>query len=186
MRYKWLFNLAAVVVLTACSSVNVSQDYDPATTFPLSGTYAWVSETQEKTGDPRIDNPLRDSRIRAAVARVLAQKGYTSTDGGVPALLVQYQYLLRSKIDSYNSSPTVGFGVGSYGRHGGIAIGTSTGDQVREYDEGSLVIDFLASQGKDLLWRGTGTQAFKQYDDPEKTIRDIDALVEKILEQFPP
>ncbi|MBC2742825.1 MAG: DUF4136 domain-containing protein [Desulfosarcina sp.] len=76
------------------------------------------------------------------------------------------------------------YGIGSSGRHGGIAIGT--GNSVREYDEGSLVIDLVDTASDALLWRGTGTQRFTEYDDPAKTTGDINALVEKILAQFPP
>jgi hypothetical protein len=186
MGFKWLPALAVVIVLAACSGINVSQDYDPATTFQGMDSFAWSSPTQSKTGDPRIDNPLRDTRIREAVARVLTQKGFHPASDGTPAFLMQYQYVLRRKIDSGGGSPSIGFGVGSYGRHGGIAVGTSTGNTISEYDEGSLVLDFLDPQSEELLWRGTGTQIYRQYDDPAKDIRDIDALVEKILAQFPP
>ena len=66
----------------------------------------------------------------------------------------------------------------------GVAIGT--GNNIREYDEGSLTIDFVDAASQTLLWRGTGTQRFQEYKDPEKASRDIDTLVEKILAQFPP
>jgi hypothetical protein len=88
------------------------------------------------------------------------------------------------KLESGGSSGGVGFGIGSYGRHGGIAIGT--GNQVREYDEGSLTIDLVDADSAALLWRGTGTQRFREYKDPEKASRDINTLVEKIIAQFPP
>jgi hypothetical protein len=58
--------------------------------------------------------------------------------------------------------------------------------QVREYDEGSLTIDLVDADSAALLWRGTGTQRFREYKDPEKASRDINTLVEKILAQFPP
>ena len=184
MRKLWFAVVATALVLCGCSGVRVNQDYDPATDFNSMQTYQWESETQDKTGDLRIDNPLRDTRIRAAVAGQLNQKGFIESTDGNPTFLVRYQYTLRQKIESDGAAGGIGFGIGSYGRHGGIAIGT--GNNVREYDEGTLTIDFVGSESQSLLWRGTGIQRFREYDDPEKASRDINTLVEEILAQFPP
>ncbi|BBO68121.1 hypothetical protein DSCA_20510 [Desulfosarcina alkanivorans] len=184
MRYGWLAILLAALIAAGCSGITVSQDYDPATNFSSMQTFRWESETQEKTGDPRIDNPLRDTRIRSALERLLAQRRITGSVSEAPAFLVRYQYAIRQKLESSGTSSGIGFGMGSYGRHGGIAIGT--GSQVREYEEGSLTIDFVDATSRALLWRGTGTHRFKEYGNPEKAARDINALVEKILSQFPP
>ncbi len=182
MQRNWLIALS-VILLAGCSGITVSQDFEPTTNFESLQTFAWSSATQAKTGDPRIDNPFRDTRIRDAVARILTSKGFAQTTDTTPSFTVQYQFSLRQKLESGGTSGGIGFGIGSYGRHGGIAIGT--GNDVREYDEGSLVIDVMDTTGA-LLWRGTGTQRFREYDDPAKTTADIDALVAKILEQFPP
>ncbi|MEE4112569.1 MAG: DUF4136 domain-containing protein [Desulfobacteraceae bacterium] len=184
MRKIWFAVFAATLVLGGCSGVQVNQDYDPATDFSSMGAYRWESETQAKTGDLRIDNPLRDTRIRAAVARQLADKGFVQSTDGNATFLVRYQYTLRQKIESDGAGGGIGFGIGSYGRHGGVAIGT--GSNIREYDEGVLTIDFVDAASQHLLWRGTGYQRFREYDDPQKASRDINTLVEKILAQFPP
>lgn len=182
MRTIWLTIIATGLLFKGCSGVQVSQDYDPATDFKSMQAYRWATETQEKTGELRIDNPLRDTRIRAAVDRLLTEKGFIQSADGAPTFLVRYQYMLRQKIESDGGG--IGFGIGSFGRHGGIAIGT--GNSVREFDEGSLTIDFVDAASQTLLWRGTGIQRFREYDDPQKTSRDINTLVEGILAQFPP
>jgi len=173
-----------LVQLAGCSGIQVNQDYAPGTRLDALQTFQWTTDTQPATGDLRIDNPLRDARIRAAVERVLAGKGLTRSQDGTADFGIRYQYSLRQKIESSGASSGIGFGFGRYSRHAGIAIGT--GDSIREYDEVSLVIDFLEKDSEKLLWRGTGTQRFRQYDDPVKAESDINNLVEKILEQFPP
>lgn len=184
MKKRWIIIVVAVLVVVGCSGIRVSQDYDPATDLASLQTFGWTSDTQEKTGDARIDNPLRNTRIREAVERLLQDKGFVLSTDKEPSFLVRYQYDLRRQIESDGAGGGIGFGVGSYGRHGGIAVGT--GNNVREYDEGALVIDMLDPDSEVLLWRGTGTQRFMEYDNPEKSIEDINALVEKILAQFPP
>ncbi len=180
----WLTVLMTTLVLGGCSGIQVNQDYDPATDFKSMQAYRWESETQEKSGDLRIDNPLRDTRIRTAVERQLYDKGFVQSADGAPTFLIRYQYTLRQKIESDGASGGIGFGIGSFGRSGGVAIGT--GNNIRAFDEGSLTIDFVDAASQTLLWRGTGTQRFQEYKDPEKASRDIDTLVEKILAQFPP
>lgn len=184
MTNGWIALFLTTLVAAGCSGIKVSQDYDPATNFEPMKTFRWESDTQEKTGDPRIDNPLRDSRIREAIERLLADKGFSPSASAAPTFLIRYQYALRQKLESGGTAGGVGFGIGSYGRRGGIAIGT--GNPVREYDEGSMTIDFVDADSQTLLWRGTGNQRFREYKNPEKASRDINTLVEKILAQFPP
>lgn len=184
MRKRWIPMIILVAITLGCSGVQVSQDYEPGANLTTLRTYQWKSSNQEKTGDPRIDNPLRDERIRAAVDRQLTDKGFVKTENQKPDFLVLYQNILRQKIESVGTSGGFGFGIGSFGRHGSIALGT--GNDVREYDEGSLVIDFLDPDSNDLLWRGSGIQRYREYKDPEKATRDINTLVETILKQFPP
>jgi hypothetical protein len=183
MRGNGLIALS-LILLVGCAGIQTSQDYDPETDFTSLKTFDWASPTQEKSGDPRIDNPFRDKRIREAVERLLQEKGLVKAADQTPDIRVRYQYTMRQRIDSAGNSGGIGFGIGSYGRHGGISI--STGNDVREYDEGTLVIDMLAAGSDALLWRGSGTQRFREYDDPHKTERDIYQLVEKILGQYPP
>lgn len=174
-----------ILLLTiGCSGIQLSQDYDPATDFGSLKHFAWASATQPATGDARIDNPFRDARIREAVDRLLQEKGFLQAGAAAPDFLVRYQYTLRRRIDSEGPGGGIGFGIGSYGSHGGIAIGT--GNSVREYDEGTLVIDIEQAASASLLWRGSGTERFREYDDPQKTRQAIDALVKGILDQFPP
>lgn len=180
----WFTLIVAILAVMGCSGIQVGQDYDPATPMDTLGNFRWSTDAQAKTGDPRIDNPLRDTRIRTAVERVLTEKGFTRSTGDAPTFVIRYQYVLRQRVESSGTSSGIGFGIGRYGRHGGIAIGT--GDTIRQYDEGMLVVDFLVPDSDQLLWRGTGTQRFRQYDDPTKTSRDINRLVEAVLKQFPP
>lgn len=184
MRKWWMIPFAVWLTTLSCATIQVNQDYDPATDLSGLKTFAWTSPTQPASGDPRIDNPLRDDRIRSAVERVLAQKGFTLSTAGTPTFMVRYQYLLYNRIDTGGGG--IQFGIGSFGSHGGIAIGTGTGGRAGTVDEASLVIDIVAPTSDDLLWRGTGTERFKTYDDPVKATAAIHTLVEKILAQFPP
>jgi hypothetical protein len=183
--YKICGYIACLLVLTisACSSVEVSQDYDLGKPLPELKTYHWQTAGQAKTGDVRVDNPLLNDRIRKAVDRALARKGFAKVTAGRPDFKVAYQFTISQQIKSDDVRGGFGFGVGSYDRRGGVAI--STGSTVTTYDEGLLVIDLTDSQGT-LLWRGRGTRYLPAHTNPEKTEKIYNEFVEKILAQFPP
>jgi len=101
-----------------------------------------------------------------------------------PDFYVGYQYTFRGKVGSDDAGIGVGFGIGSFGSHGGIGI--SSGSGVSEYDKGTLVIDFIDASNSDLIWRRTGARRVSQHSDPEKRTKNINETVDKILAQFPP
>ena len=174
----------AVVAAFGCSRVQVSQDFLKAADFSNIHAYAWTSEAQEKTGDIRVDNPLLDRRIRAAVEAQLSGKGFRAAPTGDADVLVRYNYQIRQKLRSDDTSGSVAFGYGAYSRGGGIVF--STGSNVKSYDEGLLVIDVLAPQGGELLWRGNATFPVSDHAAPENVTALVNEAVEKTLAQFPP
>ncbi len=182
-RQIWLF---ALLLLTGCSSVQVSQDYLPDTRFFDLKTYQWQSETQKPTGNKQADNPLLNKRIRSAIDQTLANKGYRKITEGTPDFYLAYTYMLKSKLESRDSGVGVGYGFG-VGRPGSFAsVGINSGQEIREYNQGNLLIDLIHPESKELMWRGTGTRRVSDHSTPEKTTKMVNEMVAKILNQFPP
>lgn len=176
--------LVFFIVAVGCSGIEVSQDYNPTTDFSKLSSYGWQYDTQPETENVRLDNPLVDARIRAAIDRILTANGFQKVSAVDSDFLVSYQTTIQPRVTSNNVSGTVGFGRGSRGRYGGAAISTSP--RIREFDEGSIVIDVTDAKTMDLVWRGTATYEVKQHATPEATTESINAAVDKILAQFPP
>ena len=184
MRFvKLAFYLLIVMSLGGCAGVRVSQDYEPGTDFATYKTFGWKSAVQPQTGDIRIDNPLLDGRIRKALERALAAKGYRNTDQGSADLLVDYILAVQAKIDSSPVSIGTVFGIGGGGSFGGIGVGTPVVDS---YEEGLLVINLYNSKTGQLIWRGSGTRRIGWQSDPAKNTEEVDTLVDRILAQYPP
>ncbi|NNG01145.1 MAG: DUF4136 domain-containing protein [Desulfobacteraceae bacterium] len=179
-----LLSFVLAVGLLNCTSVRVSQDYDLSRGFTAIGDYGWRISATEKTGDPRVNDPLTASRVQAAVESVLAERGFRKTTGATPDFYADYNYDIHSRIASNEPRTGIGFGFGHFGRHGGV--GAHTGSSVEQYDEGLLVIDFIDAVTGNLMWRGTGTHRFMTHTRPEKRAEIITELVTKILSQFPP
>ena len=170
-----------LLVLSGCSSVRVSQDYDPDKMPGKMGTFAWNEKVQPKTGDVRVDNPLLDRRIRNAVEAHLTGRNGRMVNTN-PDYVIGYQLEIKSKINSYSHCPRFG----PWGYRYGWYTHFDCEPQVYQYDEERLIVDVLDGNGRDLLWRGTGVYRLKRYRTPQAAIRDIQQTVDRILGQFPP
>jgi hypothetical protein len=177
---RWLMPAMIAILLFGCSTVKVSQDYDPATDFSIYRTFDWYPGPQPKTGDIRVDNPLLDERIRKAVTRELIAKGFRRVAGQVPDVYVAYHLTIRTKLEA--DTVHTGVGYGRYPYYGGVGYDT----WVRQYDEGMLVIDIADAQADKLLWRGVGTRRVTETKNPQKSTEVVNKTVAEVLAQFPP
>lgn len=183
-RVSVLLCFLFAIFIFGCSSLEVSQDYQPDSDFSNLKTYAWKVKDQEKTGDMRIDSQLMDDRIRKATEEKLLEKGFIKITGETPDFYIIYKYSISRKIYSNPVSTGMGYGYGRYGRFG--TIGIRTGTEINEYDEGLLIIDFLKPDSDIVLWRGSSTRVVETHSTPEKRIQDIHQTIGKMLAQFPP
>ena len=177
-------SLAALAgVLLACAGLDVSEDYEPGTDFSGYRTFDWFPGGRAASGDPEVDSPFLDRRVRDALVRELGSRGFIKVEDRTPDFFVTYHVSVQQKVSS--SGISLGTGVGSWGSHGGVGVGVNT-PSVRTYDEGTLVIDVLDAESKRLVWRGTGSQAVKSSPKPEETTAAVDRAVAAIVAQFPP
>lgn len=166
------------LALADCSSVRIDTDYDPNADFSALRSYAWLAETQPPTGDPRIDSALVDARIRGAVDAQLAERGLVEVDASRADFLVAYHVAVERRLDVQTIYR-------SYGRAGWGGAGYSD-TVVRDYEEGTLLIDFLRPRTGDLLWRGSAQARLREQRTPEARDAYAQMIVGKILAAYPP
>ena len=80
-----------------------------------------------------------------AVDEALAARGLVLVEGGSD-LLVVYHAAIGRVVDVANMTRGYGYGEGR-----GASV-----NYVREYDLGTLVIDLVSAESKQLVWRGSG------------------------------
>ncbi len=183
MKMWFLFILYLLfLTIAGCSQVMVSQDYDKAAHFSQYTTYSWIEPSAKGISNIQTNNPLLHNRFQTSINRILQNKGYTLA--GKADLHVNYEYSIRTKIQSKNLEPTLGYGYGRYGRYGGIAV--RSGSDIYQYDQGILVINLYDARTKNLIWRGKGTDVAATHPDPDKVTAQVFKLVSTILQQFPP
>lgn len=177
--------LAATAIVAACATQPAHYDFDDSVNFDHYRRWSWIPQPQQQmSGDPRIDNPLTMKRIEAAVERNLAAKEFEQTDSA-PDFKVGYLVTVEKKLSS--SSVGGSFGFGRYS--GASGIGVSVGapqTQIREYKEGTLILDITDATSNKLVWRGSSTSRLGESRTPEESERLINQMVEEILANFPP
>jgi hypothetical protein len=171
--------------LAACSGIRVETDYNPETDFAALKRYAWLpnvaqGKDPQVSVDPRVHNSLVDARVRSAVDRELAARGFEKTASSAAEFLVTYYVNLESKLDVQTLQRSYGYGYRSWG--GGFGSETT----MTQYDEGTLLIDFVDARGKALLWRGAGSARLSGSSSPEKREARVNRAVQEILKRFPP
>lgn len=179
--------LAALLWLSACSSVPVTTDYDPEYRLSPTASYAWLDAPKHQT-DPFVDNDLLARRVHRAVDEQLAANGLRPvTDGKQPDLLVTYHVGAQEKMD-IDTTDFYGYygyypcwhcwGPGPY--YGGRDV------WVRYYTEASLLIDIVDAKTKQLVWRGVADRRLPKFDDPAQRDAYVNETVRAIFQYFPP
>lgn len=180
MTLKSIAIAGAAAVLAGCSSgIQVNTDFDPQQDFSGYHTYVWAAPPQ--TNDPRLDSPLAQRRLQAAVDVVLAEKGLQPATGtGEPDVILGYYVALDNRVDVQQVTNYYGWG---YGRYYGAAYPSTS---VRYYDQGTLILDVADAKQKQLVWRGTGQAEVHKEMDPDRRQQRLEDAVRQIMKDFPP
>jgi hypothetical protein len=155
------------------SAQQVKTDYDRSANFAQYRTYTWA---QVKTKDP-----LDVDRIKAAVNATLAAKGWTQVDSGADVSIVAMEITRNQQtLNTFYD----GFGGGwGWRRFGGGGFGEAT-TTTETFKVGTVVVDLFDAKTKQLIWRGSTSDALSNNSD--KNIKNLDKGVEKMFNKFPP
>ncbi|PTM11518.1 MAG: DUF4136 domain-containing protein [Bacteroidetes bacterium] len=180
--FKVLPILMITFLMTSCSSVRVASDYDKNANFNSYKTFAFY-----KTGIDKAEiSDLDKRRILRAIESELQAKGFTKSEN--PDLLVSIFTKSKDRINIYNNNWGFGgWGWGGFGGWGWGGFGPGWGwnnQSVTTRTEGSLYIDLIDANKKELVWQGIG-RGFISENMKQKEER-IKEFVLKIMEKYPP
>ena len=185
MNRLWVcFGAGLLMLLSNCTSMEIKSESVPTANFSGYSTYQWVQNTQGKTGDPRIDNPDLDQRIRRIMEANLSLKGYRKALNDDPDFLVTYFAALKNTLrsasihGSYDYPYDQGF-PGAWGPSGRTSA-------PHQYEKGVLIIHILDGKTRQLVWRGSAKADVDLAARQRKKQEQVREAVRKILEQFPP
>ena len=169
---RFAFIAFAFGLLASCTSVRVVSDYDQKADFDTYKSYAFY-----KTGiDKAQISDLDKKRILRAIETEMGSRGFVKSDN--PDVLISIFTKEREQVDVYNNNFGWGAGWGWGWGWGGNNVSTRT--------EGSLYIDVIDANKKELVWQGRGVGTLNNIKNIEKKEQRIKEFVAQILEEYPP
>ena len=187
MNTRFRNTAVALIALSiaACAGTRVATDHDPSARFDTLHTYAWLAPADVEIDDPLLDSQLLTQKVRHSVDAVLTQRGYSAAaDPASADFVVTYHTASKERLRDRGGF-SIGLGIGRSWHHGhhSMFLGDRYFPQIEGYQEGTLIIDVLAGDGGNLLWRGW----IRNTVDPRNyTAEAVDEAVREILAQFPP
>jgi hypothetical protein len=169
MRIGTFATTACLALLgTIVGAQSVTYDYDRTANFTRFRTYTWVRGTN-------LSDDLNHTRIMRAVDAQLSARGFAKVEAAShPDVLVAYHasFDKNLQINAFGSGPRIGFRSGSA--------------TVDEIVVGTLAIDMMDAQTKNVVWRGMATKELDAKASPEKKEKNINKAAEKIFKNYPP
>jgi len=158
--------LVSLVILTGCSTNATKYDYETKADFADLNTFDWFAVPQEAQLNEQVVNNVKD-----AVNRELAAKDMKKVSEN-PSFLIALHISKQLKRNDWSLSD--------------VRYGSYRTRLPQVYEEGTMVLDFVDPETKELLWRGSATAMVKSVLTPEEQKSRINKVVSKILDKFPP
>jgi len=189
-RYSaWVLTALVLLTTASCTGISVMSDYDRDYDFTRSRTYAWVSGADADSADVLAENPLVTRRVRSAVDRELAARGFRDAGRSTPdLLLVAHVYVTLKTAVRYMTHDPFYYGYtyrGRFFRYRPLLAPFYEMPVTESWREGRLIVDMIDERRKELVWRGSASGALKDYRTGEAMQKDIDIAVSKIFSDFP-
>lgn len=162
-----------LILFSGCSAPQVALDYDQQIDFSHFKSYAIYPDMV--SGLSQLD----EKRVVTSLQKHLSQKGI-STDS--PS---DFYINLYSEEYEEASRNTLGIGVGGGG--GNLGVGVSGGIPIGGPETYlSLTFDIIDIERDELIWQAIVESKFNKNATPEKRQANLDRMVKKALESFPP
>ncbi|MDY0089669.1 MAG: DUF4136 domain-containing protein [Flavobacteriaceae bacterium] len=172
MKTLKLIPVLAVFFLTSCSSVRIASDFDKSANFDQYKTFAYHKPSIDKVEISDLDK----RRILKAIDEELLAKGFSKSEK--PDVLVSIFTKDSQRVEVWDNSYYWGWGWGWNPWMWGGRTSVST------VNEGTLYIDIIDAQKKELVWQGEGSGVLSK--NTKKKDERIREFVARILSQYPP
>jgi hypothetical protein len=165
--------LGLAVGLVACSTVQVSTDYDPAANFSQYKTFTIMPLEQFK------NNTITADRISMAITQALQAKGFQPTTGAA-----DLQINVFAKLSKETQITSTGGGYAGWGYRGwGGGMSTTT---VQDVAVGTLIVDLVDAKTNKPVWRGIASDTIDPKSTGEQKQEALNYAMNQLFAKFPP
>ena len=171
MKKTIFLAVISAILLAACASgPTIQSNTNPGTDFRAFQTYNFIQLLgTDRTGGVRT--PL-STRLMASMEREMSARGLALSDS--PDLLIDFIVSARDRVD-VRSTPTNTVRRSHWNR--GFSTWPTYSTTVRQYTEGSLIIDLIDPNSNRLVAEGAATSRINNTNFTQQQIDDVVAQV---------
>ncbi|MGF1786070.1 DUF4136 domain-containing protein [Photobacterium swingsii] len=159
--------------LIGCSA-DVSTDYDKQTNYAQFKTYQFAVQPDDDS------TSLDAARVENAITRELQTHGLTLSKDNPADVTIRHA--IQSQSDYQSSGTSFGFGYG----FNNVGIGVSTPTQYKEYKYGKLIVEMVANNSKQVVWRSVSQRKLKETMSPDDRETFINEQIGEMFKNYPP
>ena len=179
---RTLILLAFVLSIGSIQGQKVTGDSKETADFSAYKTYQFVGWQDDSD---KIMNDFDKDRLRESIKAEMAARNFELVESGAD-MAVSLFVVVDQKTSA--SSYTNFYGGAGYGRGRRYGGGWGNGHASTTYTEsdyrvGTLVLDILEEESKDLLWQGVATGTISEK--PKKREKRIPKAIAKLMKKFP-
>jgi hypothetical protein len=161
---------------TGCSLLEVQHNYVPNTPFSSYQNFHWIQGI-ENPPEAQVDEQL-DQLIRSKISQALVNKGFNESLTEKADFLINYQLITQERVAIHQQ--------GTVARHLGYHHPDVLDVDAYSYRVGSLVLDVVDPQSREVVWQGNVQGFVDVHTDPKKQEQRLDKAVGMLLSKFPP
>ncbi len=179
---RTIITLLLVMTIGIVNAQKVTGDFEESTDFSKYKTYEFIGWQDDSD---QVMNDFDKKRLRESIQSEMAARQFEYVESGgdmaVSLFVVVDQKTSTTAYTNYYGG--AGYGRGRRG-HGGWGNGSATTSySENDYLEGTLVLDMLDEESKDLIWQGVATGTINK--NPQKREKKIPKAVTKLMKKFP-
>ena len=162
-----LFALSLALVATPLRADEKDTDFDPTTDFTKFKTFN-IRQGQLDAKLPELNSPILRKKIEESIRQQLVAKGFTEVQSR-PDLAVNF------RLGAANRRQVESFPAGRWGLRRRL--------ETFRFTEGTLVINLMDTDGRELVWRGI------YRDDESNSAKIANRMpddIKKLFSDFPP
>ena len=181
--------LLSLALLGGCSSKPTYEfDYDHGFDFAQFKTYHWYDDMVKSERATYRKMNASDKRIREVVGNELFRHGFKESDSRSADFWINYtisrQRQQISRSTGYDQGMHGSVGAGTYGKS--VSVGYSSGPSVREYEEGTAILDIIDASSQKIVWRGIAEGRLKDHASMNERYKVTVEVTRELLAGFPP
>ncbi len=181
--------VATLVLAGGCGRTVVSKSLAPGADLSTLESFAFAPAPQVRTDSRPVDETGLRADIQSAVEEELIEKGYLEASASDADFQVRYRAFVRHRTDEsdLNAGQTDRAGWwGPRGDEGYVVQPGVTGVHVQEWDEGTLLIEFIDPQDEQALYSMKAETRVQLYTiDSKERRKRVGKLVSKLMSDVP-